>query len=172
MSRLAIVAFICLLQTGPVQSETRSQPSTPGTWYERILQRINPDDIDYGAMWEERKREFVNQLGNPYFQYSLIATVGALVLLTITVAQRLSYRRELSIATQSLTDALRHDVYSREVAEEAIRRHNHHIEGCNRIVELGQDGLGTSMAARESALQSLKRQLADIRQENASLREE
>jgi regulator of replication initiation timing len=172
MTRLAIVAFICLLLAGPVRSQTRSLPPTPPTWYERILQRINPDDTDYGAIWEQRKRELMNQLGNPYFQYSLGATSVIVLLLTITVAQRLSYRRSLTIATQSLTDALRHDAYSRQVAEEAIRRHNDHIEGCNRIIELGQDGFGTSMAARESALQALKRQLADVRQENASLREE
>jgi hypothetical protein len=172
MSRLAIAAFLCSLLAGPLLCQTRSQPSPPVTWYERILQRINPDDTDYGAMWEGRKREFMNQLGNPYFQYGLIATVGVIVLLTITVAQRLSYKRALTIATQSLTDALRHDAYSREIAEEAIRRHNDHIEGCNRIIELGQDGFGTSMAARESALQALKKQLADVRQENASLREE
>src|SRR5687768_15170807 len=107
MSQLAIVPFICLLQPGPVQPETRSQPSTAGTWYERILPRINPDDIDYGAMWEERKREFVSQLGNPYVQYSHLATVGALVLLTMTAAQRHSYRRELALGTQSLTGGLR-----------------------------------------------------------------
>ena len=172
MTRLAFVAFLCLLLAGPVRSQTRSLPSTPPTWYERILQRINPDDTDYGAVWEQRKRELMNQLGNPYFQYSLGATSVVILLLTIAVAQRLSYRRSLTIATQSLTDALRHDAYSRQVAEEAIRRHNDHIEGCNRIIELGQDGFGTSMAARESALQALKRQLADVRQENASLREE
>jgi regulator of replication initiation timing len=172
MTRLAIVAFICLLLAVPVRSQTRSVPSTPPTWYERILQRINPDDTDYGAIWEERKRELINQLGNPYFQYSLGATCVVILLLTIAVAQRLSFRRSLTIATQSLTDALCHDAYSRHVAEEAIRRHNDHIEGCNRIIELGQDGFGTSMAARESALQALKRQLADVRQENASLREE
>jgi regulator of replication initiation timing len=172
MTHLAIVAAVCLLIAGPAQSQTRPLQSTPPTWYERILQRINPDDTDYGAIWELRKREMMNQLGNPYFQYSLGATSLIVLLLTIAVAQRLSYRRSLTIATQSLTDALRHDAYSRQVAEEAIRRHNDHIEGCNRIIELGQDGFGTSMAARESALQALKRQLADVRQENASLREE
>ena len=109
MTRLAIVAFLCVLIAGPAQSQTRSLPPTPPTWYERILQRINPDDTDYGAIWEERKRELMNQLGNPYFQYSLGATSVVIFLLTMTVAQRLSYRRSLTIATQSLTDALRHD---------------------------------------------------------------
>jgi hypothetical protein len=40
------------------------------------------------------------------------------------------------------------------------------------VIELGQDGMGSSTAARESTLQSLKRQLSDMRQENLSLREE
>jgi hypothetical protein len=170
MRWLGFALSLSVLVAVQVQGETPDKP--PATWYERILQRINPDDVDYGAMWEERKQEFINQLGNPYLQYSLGATVGLVLLLTVAIAQRLSYRRALAIATQSITDALRHDAYSRNVADEAIRRYNEHIEACNRIIELGQDGLGNSMAAREAALQVLKRQLADVRQENSSLREE
>ena len=74
MTRLALIAFLCLLFAEPVRSQTRSLPPTPPTWYERVLQRINPDDTDYGAVWEQRKRELMNQLGNPYFQYSLGTT--------------------------------------------------------------------------------------------------
>jgi len=172
MSRIGLALSISLFVGVQVQGQAPDQPTVPATWYERILQRINPDNLDYGAMWEQRKQEFVSQLGNPYFQYSLGSTVALVLLSTVAIAQRLSYRRALAIATQSITDVLRHDAYSRQVAEEAIRRYNDHIEACNRIIELGQDGLGNSMAAREAALQVLKRQLADVRQENGSLREE
>ena len=172
MRRLGLTLSFSLFVAVQLQGETPDKPVSPATWYERILQRINPDDVDYGAMWEERKQEFINHFSNPYFQYSFGATVAVVLFLTVTIAQRLSYRRALDIAAHSLTDVLRHDAYSRQVAEEAIRRYNEHIEACNRIIELGQDGLGNSMAAREAALQVLKRQLADVRQENASLREE
>jgi len=172
MSRIGLALSISLLVGVQVQGQTPDRPTAPATWYERILERINPEDVDYGAMWEQRKQEFINQLGNPYFQYSLAATVAVVLLSTVAIVQKLSYRRALNIAAHSLTDVLRHDAYSRQVAEEAIRRYNDHIEACNRIIELGQDGLGNSMAAREAALQVLKRQLADVRQENGSLREE
>jgi hypothetical protein len=172
MSRRGLALSFSLFVALQVQGETPDKPMSPATWYERILQRINPDGVDYGAMWEERKQEFIRQLSNPYLQYSLGATVGLVLLLTVAIAQRLSYRRAVAIATQSITDVVRHDAYSRNVADEAIRRYNEHIEACNRVIELGQDGLGSSMAAREAALQVLKRQLADVRQENGSLREE
>lgn len=171
---LRLALFVLLLASslhaqGHLARQERQQPAT---WYEQLLQRINPQDVDYGATWEQRKQEFINQLGNPYFQYSVGATVAALLLLIITIAQRLSHQRSLDIAAQSLTDVLHHDAYSRQVADEAIQRYNRHIESCNRVIELGQDGMGSSTAARESTLQSLKRQLSDIRQENLSLREE
>ena len=49
------------------------------TWYERVLNNINPDNKDYGAAWEERKRAFITQLETPYFQFGFGMT-GAFVL--------------------------------------------------------------------------------------------
>jgi hypothetical protein len=169
--RLWIASFVLILTAGQAQGQA-CRPQQPATWYERLLQTINPEDVDYGAIWEQRKQEFINQLGNPYLQYSLGITIAVVLLLTVAIVQRLSHCRAMDLAAHSITDVLRHDAYSRQVAEEAIGRYNQHIEGCNRIIELGQDGLGSSMAARESALHALKRQLADMRQENGSLREE
>jgi hypothetical protein len=142
------------------------------TWYEQLLRQINRADIDYGALWEQSKQDFIHQLGNPYFQYGLGATVAVVLLLVIVIVQRLSHRRSLEIATQSITDALRHDAYSRKVAEEAIQRYNDHIESCNRIIEMGQDRSAKAVLAKESELHRLREELADTRQENRSLRDE
>jgi hypothetical protein len=173
MRRLACALAILLqLSISGSPQTPHPQRTQPETWYERILRRINPDEIDYGALWERRKQYLIGQLGNPYFQYSLAATVAIVVLLAISAAQRLSYRRALSIATQSITDVLCHDAYSRQIAEEAIQRYNDHIEGCNRAIELGQDRLTKSTQTMEAALQRLRQELADTRQENKSLREE
>ena len=38
-------------------------------------------------------------------------------------------------------DLYNHDLYSRDVAEKAIRKYNNDIERCNRAIEAGQHGL-------------------------------
>ncbi|HLQ77616.1 MAG TPA: hypothetical protein VK210_09680 [Terriglobia bacterium] len=140
-------------------------PAQRQTWYERVLNNVNPDNKDYGAAWEQRKRAFIVQLENPYFQYGL-GTTGALVLLlTVTVAQYTRYRRALVVAAQSLTDVLRHDQYSREIAREAIRRYNEHIESCNRVIESG----GESQTKHDGVQSS---ELLATREENKALRED
>ena len=70
------------------------------TWYEQLLRQINPADIDYGTLWEQRKQDFIHQLGNPYVQYGLVATVVVVLLLVVVVVQRLSHRRSLEIASE------------------------------------------------------------------------
>ena len=39
----------------------RSDAPSRETWYERALRQINPNDTDWGAIWEQHKREFLNQ---------------------------------------------------------------------------------------------------------------
>jgi hypothetical protein len=65
---------------------------------------------------------------------------------------------------------LRHDEYSRQAANEAIRRYNNHIEKCNRMVEADASGLWKWMSSAElEALNSKVRRMAD---ELAAAREE
>jgi hypothetical protein len=71
----------------------------------------------------------------------------------------------LVVAAQSLADVLRHDQYSRDVAREAIRRYNEHIESCNRVIESGGE-----VQTRHDAVQASE--LLAIREENKALRED
>ena len=162
MKRCAFVLIVFFVTTVPVYSQARKQTRKDNTWYEQALRHLNPKNIDYGSMWEQRKRALLNQIGNPYFQYSFAATAAVVVLLTLLCVQRVSHKRALEIAALSIADVLRHDEYSRQVADEAIRRHNEHIESCNRLIEAGQDD--------EAELQRVRKELADTREENKSLR--
>jgi hypothetical protein len=135
------------------------------TWYQRALSPVNPADKDFGAAWEDRKRAFIVQLGNPYFQFSVFTTGVVVLLLTILVAQYTNHRRALVLAAQSLADVLRHDRYSREVAREAIRRYNEHIESCNRVIESGGES-----QTKHDAVQSSE--LLATREENKALRDD
>src|SRR3989442_5679811 len=163
MKRCAFVLIVFFVTTIPIHSQARRQSRKNGTWYEQALHDLNPNDIDYGAIWEERKRAILHQMGEPCFQYSVAATAAVVVLFTLVCVQRVSRKRALDLAALSIADILRHDEYSRQVAEEAIRRYNDHIESCNRLIEAGRD--------QETELQRVRRELADTRQENRELRD-
>ena len=162
MKRCAFLLMTFFVTTVPVHSQARQQSRKSGTWYEEALHSLNPNDIDYGSLWEERKRAILHQIGNPYFQYGFAATAAVVVLLTLVCVQRVSRKRALDLAALSIADILRHDEYSRQVAEEAIRRYNDHIESCNRWIEAGRD--------HEAELQRVRKELADTRDENRKLR--
>src|SRR5215831_1054710 len=162
MNRFTVVLVVIVVATLPAYGQARKQIQRDRTWYDQALHHLNPNDFDYGAIWEQRKRAILDQVGNPYFQYSFVATVGVVVLLALLCIQRVSHKRALNIAALSIADVLRHDEYSRQVADEAIRRHNEHIESCNRLIEAGQDS--------EAELQRVRKELADTKAENKSLR--
>jgi hypothetical protein len=170
MTRFGLVLFVLLLATSPLYGRISKPRPRNDTWYEQALRHINPDNTDYGSIWEQRKRAFLSQLGNRYFQYSFGATVTIVLLLTLTIVQRANYTRALDVAVQSIADVIRHDEYSRQVAREAIRRYNDHIEACNRVIEARQEGLSKSISASESELSRIRQELADTREENRALR--
>lgn len=162
MKRWAFVLIVISVTTVPVYSQTRKQIRQDDTWYEQALRHLNPNNIDYGSLWEQRKQAILKQIGNPDFQYGFAATAAVVVLVTLLYVQRVSHKRALDVAVLSIADVLRHDEYSRRVADEAIRRHNEHIESCNRLIEAGQDD-----AAER---QRIQKELADTQAENKSLR--
>jgi hypothetical protein len=154
----------------PLVAQTIQRRATAETWYERVLRQINPNDTDWGAIWEQHKRELLNQVGNRYFQYSLGATVAVVWLLGVLFAQHVSHRRMRKVAVQSMADIRRHDEYAREVAREAIRRYNEHIESCNRVIEAAESGASRWMSSAEVETLELEAQQAGA--EAAALREE
>ena len=165
MKRYILHSLFLLLLSVPAQAAGSDRKPQRQTWYERVLNNVNPYNKDYGAAWEARKRAFITRLENPYFQYGLGMTGAFVLLLTVVVAQYTSHCRALVVAAQSLSDVLNHDQYSREVAREAIRRYNEHIESCNRVIESGGES-----QTRHDAVQSSE--LLAIREENKALRDD
>lgn len=164
--------FLCglLLAASLAHGQTSKPRPRRDTWYEQALNRINPDNTDVGSIWEQRKRAILGQLASRYFLYSAGATFAVVLMLAVVLVQRVSHKRALELAAQSIADVLRHDEYSRQVAREAIRRYNEHVDACNQVVERKQDGLLKSVSAAESELQRVRQELADTRDENKALR--
>ncbi len=170
MTRWTFILCSLLFVVSLANGQTSKPRPRHDTWYEQALHRINPDNTDVGSMWELRKRAILSQLASRYFLYSAGATFAAVLMFSVVLLQRVSHKRALELAAQSIADVLRHDEYSRQVAHEAIRRYNEHVDACNQVVERKQDGLLKSVSAAESELQRLRQELADTRDENKALR--
>jgi len=62
-----------------------------------------------------------------------------------------------------MTDLLNQDQHSREVAREAIRRYNDHIERCNRVIEAAESGRPIPGSATEAGeLRAKQQETADL----------
>jgi len=177
MNRRAWFLALFLAASCPLYGQATERRAVRETWYERMLRHINPNDTDWGAIWEEHKREFLNQIGNPYFQYGLGSTATIVWLSVLLFAQHVSHRRAQELAVQSMADIRRHDEYARQAAREAIRRYNEHIESCNRVIEAAESGAAKWMSSAEvEALQSeaqhARGDALALREETKRLREE
>src|SRR5262245_2332916 len=103
------MSVVFLVTTAQLYVAAAEQWKTPPTWYERIARQINPGNIDYGSIWEQRKQDFINQLRNPYFRYAFAVTVVAILLLTFLCALYIRHRRTLELLGDALGDIWRHD---------------------------------------------------------------
>jgi len=122
------------------QQEEHPQPQRR-TWYEVALSRLNPDNVDYGTWMEERRDAFLQAtIQNRYFNYALAMTLVSLFLFTAYAKLWSDGKRKEWITAEMMTDLLNHDQHSREVAREAIRKYNDHIERCNRVIEAAESG--------------------------------
>jgi hypothetical protein len=139
------------------------RPVSPEPWYERLLESINPDNVDYGAIWEERKQAILDaSVRNRYFRYGTWSTGLNVFLLLVLLAQRRSHRRSMDVLVQSLADMQAYNDYAREAARKAIRQHNDHIEKCNRVIEASESG----------ELEAAKAEITHLTGENRKLRRE
>ena len=129
-------------QYSPLAAQRGEHPQQRSqTWYEFALSRINPRNIKYGAWMEERRRAFLEATAkNPYFNYGLGSTIVILFLMVTSAKFWIDGRRKDWVTAEMMTDLLNQDQYSREVAKEAIRKYNDHIERCNRVVEAAESG--------------------------------
>jgi hypothetical protein len=178
---LATVSLVVVVACASVNGQTRWPAGTPqpasqrtgttqptpshlygDTWFDFFLRQFNPGHLDRGAWLEQRRQMFLDATArNPFFKYSL--TVTLLLLIEMAACAKLWYdlRKTRWIDAEKLADVLRHDLYSREAAREAIRRHNEHIEKCNRVVEAQEAGLSLSGRPAGSEVEALRAELQE-----------
>lgn len=121
------------------------------TWYEIVLKRFNPHNIDYGSRIEERRRAFLDAtVDNPYFPYSAVVTLWCLFLMAYLAKRWIDEARKARSTADMVADLYNHDQHSREAAREAIEKYNQHIEQCNRAIEDGADGHSPSGGLSET----------------------
>jgi hypothetical protein len=129
-----------------------------------LVHSLNPRDVNLGAMWEERRRAWLENAGaNRYFWYSFGATI-IVVLSWFALAWLQTDRvRERWQLAEHAADALRYAEYCKRKAKEAINRYNLHIETCNRVIEAGDSGIGTPETAN---LEDYKREIQRLKSDN------
>jgi hypothetical protein len=105
------------------------------------LSHLNSANVNYGASIEERRRAFLEAtVKNPYFNYALSVTLLALLLMAACAKLVIDSKRRDWVTAEMMTDLMNHEGRSREVAREAIRKYNDHIDRCNRVVEAQEFG--------------------------------
>ena len=137
------------------------------TWYEALFRSLNPMDVNWGARWEQRRRLFLeNSVGNKYFVYSAALSLLLTWLAVVVAWQRWDHAERLKALAQSTADVLNYAAYWKQAAGEAIRRHNDHIERCNRVIEAGENGVPLGDVAEGLRL---RRELEESRTEVLNL---
>jgi len=131
---------------------------------EAMVHALNPHDVNLGAIWEARRRAWLENAGaNRYFWYSFGAT-ALLVLSWFALAWVHNDRvRERWQLAEHAADALRYAEYCKRRAREAISRYNEHVEKCNRVIEAGESGMSTPETAN---LEDYKRELQRLKSDN------
>ena len=130
------------------------------TWYDFFLHQFNPDNLDRGVWIEQRRQIFLEATArNPFFKYSLVVTVLLLVAMVVCAKFHYDLKKIRWIHAMQMADVLSQDRQSREAAREAIRRHNDHIEKCNRVIEAQEAGLPLSTPAANSEVEALRAEL-------------
>ena len=139
-------------------SRARSSP------LDAMVHALNPRDVNLGAMWEERRRAWLENAGaNRYFWYSFGASMVVIFswfALAWVQSDRVRERWQLA---EHAADALRYAEYCKRKAKEAINRYNLHIETCNRVIEAGESGIATPETAN---LEDYKREIQRLKSDN------
>src|SRR5579884_3409065 len=180
-----LASLLCLSHNSFAQRQSGAQPqairesptaaTTPyqrsETWYEFLLRQFNPDDLDYGKWMEQHRRVFLDaSVRNPYFQYSACITILLLITVLLYGKKWTDHRRVLWITAEMMTDLYNHDAYSRQIARDAIRKYNDHIERCNRAIESAEYGL--AIPGQESDADRLRTELQRVTEERDSYKRE
>ena len=140
------------------------------TWYEALFRSLNPKNIDWGMSWEHRRSIFLeNSIGNKYFMYTAALSLLLVYSFVVIIWQRWNHAERLKQLAQRAADAMNYAKYWKQGADKATRKHNAHIEKCNRVIEAGENGLpgGDTAEAGE-----LRRQIEGMRIEALNLTSE
>jgi hypothetical protein len=175
-----LLATALSLVVMPVHAQTPKQPSLRrDTWYEFLLKKCNPRDFNYGAWLEDQRKAFLEStVKEPRFWYSLSVTAGLLLMMAAYAKLVLDNRRRMRITAEMMADLYSHDLYSRQVAREAIEKYNQHIEQCNRAAEAAESGNGrpgwgnSQVEGLKAELQRVASQLEATTQDRTKLQEE
>jgi len=183
-----VTRFVCrgLLTTAlslaamPVPVQTSRYPSLRrDTWYEFLLKKFNPTDFDYGAWLEQRRKALLEStVREPRFWYSLSATTALMLMIAAYAKLFLDHRRSMRVTAEMMSDLYSHDLYSRQVAKEAIEKYNQHIEQCNRALEAAESGNSrpgwgnSELEGLRAELQRIAGQLEATTQDRNKLQEE
>jgi hypothetical protein len=141
------------------------------------LRQFNPRNIDYGAWIEERRQMFLRQAGeNPYFWFCFWE-LAALCFLFLWIAKERMDRKDMEWeAAGCMADLANYADYCKRDAQEAIRRHNEHVEVCNRVIESAETGRPMNASGNEeqwkAELERLRIDLAEKTADNSRLKAE
>jgi hypothetical protein len=135
--------------------------------WEAIVHKLNPGNLNLGQIWEQRRQAWLeNAAKNRYFWYAFFTT-GLLILSWFALAWiQIDRVNETWDLAEDAADALRYAEYCKRQAKDAIRRHNDHVEKCNRVIEAAESGLVTPETV---SFVSIKQQLRIARADNESL---
>ncbi len=132
------------------------------TWYDALLQSLNPKNIDWGLKWEQRRANFLeNTAGNKYFVFCaflMLCFYAALVAIGWIVRD---HKQDIRYFETELVKGRNWAAYWRNRALEAIGKHNDHIERCNRVIEAGESGVSIG----DSEVADLRREIERTRTE-------
>ena len=145
------------------------------TWYEALFRSLNPKNIDWGMSWERRRSIFLeNSIDNKYFMHTAALSLLLVYSFLVIVWQRWNHTERLRQLAQRAADAMNYAQYWKAGAEKATRKHNTHIEKCNRVIEAGESGLPTSDTAEAAALrqqvEGMRIEVLNLTSENKRLR--
>jgi len=159
------------IQAGPSLQPVRPVYQQRDTWYEFLLKQFNPDNLDYGTWMEQRRQAFLEaRVRNPYFGYSFGVTVALLLAAAVCAKLWIDHRRAMWVTAEMMADVYNHDLYSRQIARDAIQRYNDHIERCNRAIEAA--GHGMSALGTDSDADRLRSELQSVTGERDSYKRE
>jgi hypothetical protein len=122
---------------------------------------VNPKDVDYGTMLEQRRKVFLEaSVTNPFFWYSALTTAILMMLMLAYGVRAMDEKRKLWRAAEILTDVWNDGEYARAMVESAITKFNNHMHECNRVIESQVSGRASPAAVEAD---DARKELASVR---------